>query len=36
VASALTIPGFKANDVSFDDLQDTLTHLASDAITFTH
>lgn len=36
VASALVIPGFKANDVVFQNLQDTLTHLASDAIAFTH
>jgi hypothetical protein len=36
VASAFVIPGFKPSDVSFQDLQDTLTHLASDFVTFTH
>jgi hypothetical protein len=36
VASALVIPGFEPSDVVFQDLQDTLTHLSSDAITFTH
>jgi hypothetical protein len=35
VASALVIPGFKANDVKFEQLQDTLTHIASDYIVFT-
>lgn len=30
------IPGFKPNDVSFQDLQDTLTNLASDFVAFTH
>jgi hypothetical protein len=35
-ASALVIPGFKSNDVAFQNLQETLTHLASDAVTFTH
>jgi hypothetical protein len=34
VASAFVIPGFKPNDVSFQDLQDTLTHLASDFVAF--
>jgi hypothetical protein len=36
VASAFAIPDFKPNDVSFQDLQDTLTHLASDFVAFTH
>ena len=35
-ASALVIPGFKANDAKFDKLQDTLTHIATDSIMFTH
>jgi hypothetical protein len=34
--SALVIPGFKVNDAKFDDLRDTLTHISSDVITFTH
>lgn len=35
-ASALVIPGFKANSARFDDLSDTVTHIATDQITFTH
>jgi hypothetical protein len=35
-ASGLVIPGFKANDVKFDDLSDTLTAIATDQIMFTH
>jgi hypothetical protein len=36
VVSALVVPGLVLDDAKFDDLRDTLTHLASDQIMFTH
>jgi hypothetical protein len=35
-ASALVIPGFKANDARFDDLSETLSAIATDQVMFTH
>ena len=34
--SALKIPGVDLDNVAFDDLQDKITDLSTNAITFTH